>query len=125
MTPIHTMCQGKNVTVGDVKKWVNSLVSTLSLQASDTNNSQTFFEEVKTAAGDLRIDQPQPLRLPRNARMIVPLIQDNQEIEYQIQQRYVGIYKQVSECEFKTVDIFFIIYPGFSGSCVVSDQSIL
>ena len=61
--PIHTMCQGKEIIVGDIRKCVNSLVTVLNTQAFSNVNANYFFQEVKTAARDLRTNQSQPLRL--------------------------------------------------------------
>ncbi|KAI6655425.1 hypothetical protein LOD99_2260 [Oopsacas minuta] len=55
--PIHTMCQGREMTVGDVRKLVNTHVTVLSSQAYSDENSLVFYQEVKKAAGDLRLDQ--------------------------------------------------------------------
>ena len=37
--PVHTMCQGREVTVCDVRKFVNSLVTVLSSQAFSDENA--------------------------------------------------------------------------------------
>ena len=68
--PIHTMCQGREVRVGDIKKYVNSLVTVLNGQAFSDVYASAFYQEVKTAARDLRIDQPQPLRLQKSYRKV-------------------------------------------------------
>ena len=64
------MCQGREMTVGDIRKCVNSLVTVLNSQAFSDVNASDFFQEVKTAARDLRIDQPHPLRLSRSYRKV-------------------------------------------------------
>ena len=64
------MCQGIEVSVGDIRKNVNSLVTVLKSQAFSDVNADAFFQEVKTTAKDRRIDQPQPLRLPRSYRKV-------------------------------------------------------
>ncbi|KAI6647056.1 Zinc finger MYM-type protein 1-like [Oopsacas minuta] len=63
--PVHPMCQGREITVGDVRKLVNSLVTVLSSQAFSNENALIFYKDVKKAAGDLRLDQRQPFRLCR------------------------------------------------------------
>ena len=96
--PIHTMCQGREVTVGDVRNWINSFVDVLNSQAFCDVNAKAFYQEVKAAAGNLRIGQPRPLRLTRGERTVegaIPRVTDTQNVEVYIQQSYVEMYKQV------------------------------
>ena len=60
--PVHIQCQGRSVTVGDVR--VTTLVSILLSQFSDDQIAIDFYQEVKQAAHYLMIDQPQLPRIP-------------------------------------------------------------
>ena len=67
--PIHTQCQGKKATTGNVRDWVNTLVLTLIAEGENTSNAEALFESVKLVTiQDLRLDLPALPRAKRSAR---------------------------------------------------------
>ena len=115
--PVHIQCQGRSVTVGDVRSWVTTLVSILLSQFSDDQIAIDFYQEVKQAAHYLMIDQRQLPRIPRTSRILHETLNAeanaarNTLVDQNIQDRYVIKYKQVgTNCYIFLVTTHLILY---------------
>ena len=63
--PIHTMCQGRRVTTGDVRRWVNTTTLSLSAEANMINANLLYDAMKKVTLKTLHLDMP---ALPRAKR---------------------------------------------------------
>ena len=92
--PVHTAMQGRTVTIGATRRYVEQLASILGQDASDDLGAAGFYTAVKAEAIDLGIDLPSIPRghaEPRRRGQQVDL-----EIqEEQIEAYYTDLYKSV------------------------------